>query len=274
MTGPLAVNLDSFSVVIPSRGRANIITPTLALFPRDAVTVVVTEAEEALYRSALPGVAVAAHPASLHGMGQVRQWILDALPQDVIFMIDDDMYGLWSVVGHSPRRLRDPQQILGIVRQAARCAAEAGTPLFGFAQTMDVRNFKAQTPFGLGGFVNGSAMGIVGRDPKLRFDPALPTKQDVDYCLQVLLHYRMIWRDFRFSFGAGGVFNHAGGNASHRTMETVRENTARLKAKWGAAVEINHEVRKTFKRDKQGKLHRHTNISIRRLKGKTPKVDP
>lgn len=245
----LDVDVKDLRVVIPSLGRPDTIGETLALFPPEVVTVCVSQEEAEAYQATCPGVTVLAHPG-LRGLGRTRQWILDTMSESVIFMIDDDLPGCWAVAGNRIRRLRDPHQILGIVRQAARCAAEAGTPLFGFAFNADPRNFKAQSPFAMNGFVTG-AMGFVGRDPRLQFDVAQRTKAEIDYSLQVLLYYRFLWKDTRYSFSASGEFQNSGGNSAFRTLDTVREDILRLKRRWGAMIDTTSERRNRGGRGKK-----------------------
>lgn len=238
------------AIVIPSRGRSRC-QETVRLFPE--VILCVGDDERAAYEKENPGVHVLAHPSDLLGMGRKRQWVLDHVDAETVFMVDDDVTGLYCLVGHQYRPIRDPFSIYNVVEQAARVAGEIGTGLFGFAHTADVRHFRAQSPFGFSGYINGFSFGVIGR--RFRFDQFLDTKQDIDFSLQVLLHDRILWRDERFAFKNSKWFKRVGGMAGIRTAETVARDVARLRLKWGGAVEVNHSERNNRKHQQNVRLH-------------------
>lgn len=250
----------TLQVIIPSRGRYDC-SRTLRLF--EHVSLCVGEDEAPRYQAANPGAELLVHPAEVLGMGRKRQWILEHLDPKAegVFMVDDDVTACMCLVGQTQREITDRRDIAQIVENAASCAREAGTILFGFMYTADTRHFRAYHPISFTGYVNGFAMGILRPPPGqlheagVRFDPLLTTKQDIDFSLQVLLKYRILWKDNRFAFRSGGWFRNVGGMATVRTSATVAANIERLRAKWGEAVQIDH-----YERTGKGK---HQNVKIR-----------
>ena len=96
---------------------------------------------------------------------------------------------------------------------------------------MTYANFR---PFGLDTWVGG-LVGIIGRD--LRYDTSLLLRADIDFCLQSLLHDRIVLVDGRYSFihtrFAGG-----GGNAANRSSERHMREIEYLRRKWGACLSV------------------------------------
>ena len=213
-------------VVIPSRQRVDTIrTHALSLFP-DAL-VCVAQSEAPAYRTVTRQLLV--HPDAVAGIGPLRQWILTNVDDDVVFMVDDDVSGLYSLVGTHRRRLAQPVDIRRVVENTAHCAAGAGARVFGFSQSWDVRKFLPQKPVALTGWVGG-AIGLIGR-PAI-YDTSLLLRADIDACLTSLLKHRLIYRDDRFGF-EHRRFGGTGGNALSRSEAQHAREIAYLKRKWG-----------------------------------------
>jgi hypothetical protein len=203
----------------------------------------------------LPDADFLIHP-NIRGLGKLRQWILDNIAEEVVFMADDDVYEFACMVGSQARNITDPEAIMSVIEQTAWVAKKLGTVVFSYSHTIDTRHFKSNHPFSFTGYANGFQMGIIGRT--IRFDAALDTKQDIDYSLQALLRYRFIWRDMRFAFRNSQWFQRPGGNSTVRTQETVDRDIRRLKMKWGPAVEIDHK-------DRKGRgIHQNVHIRVQR----------
>lgn len=242
-------------IVIPSRRCPALAAKALALAPRALLCI--AESEVAEYQVICGNdVHILAHPDTLLGMGRKRQWILDHVDAEAVFMIDDDVSKVYAIVGQRQRHIRNPGDILQIIRNAAGIAKEIGTACFGFNHTADTRHVSSLKPFALGGYVNGFAFGVVGRS--IRFDEALDTKQDIDFSLQCLQHHRILWKDSRFAFVTREWFTRPGGMAGVRTQESLSRDIARLKARWGSAVEVEH-----FTRSGLGK-HQNVRIQVKR----------
>lgn len=220
-------------VVIPSRKRVEACRHVLRMFP--GALVVVHEDEAADY--GVLGADLLAHPASVAGIAPLKNWILDNVPDETVFIVDDDISALKAMAGRATASavIRDPAAIRQIVENAEQAARVLGTPVFGFNQNGgDVRKFKNQDPFGFSGWVGG-AMGIIGRE--LRFDSQLKLRADIDLCLQAQLKYRCIFADLRFSF-VEQRFNNTGGNAGMRSAERNARELAYLRQKWGKWLSV------------------------------------
>jgi len=201
------------------------------MFP--TATVCVGESEAETY-GAITGKLLV-HPDDVQGIGPLRQWILDNVADETVLMVDDDVYGMYCLVGEHPRELGDdPETVEQAVRQCAQCAKDAGVSVFGFNQAPDVRKFRAFEPFALNGWLGG-VIGFVGR--RLRYERHLLLRADIDVCLKGLLHDRITWTDNRFSFKQRR-FDNKGGNASLRSRERHKHELAYLQGTWGAHLRV------------------------------------
>lgn len=218
-------------VVIPSRERPEVLAKNSAkLFPE--ATICVGEAERGIYTADLPGFEIVTHPDDVRGIGPLKQWILDAFPNDRLVIADDDIKTVYTLAGLNKREIPHPQDVQLILDNAAQAAIDAGTVTFGFNQAWDVRKFRPQNPFMFNAWV-GSVVGYIGRE--IRYDPKLRLRADIDYCLQTMMRYRIVWQDARFSF----IVNRSrmtGGNSASRSAARDKKEREYLKKKWGAYV--------------------------------------
>jgi hypothetical protein len=220
--------------VIPSAGRASTME-THKLFRQSFVCVPESQAEE--YRKYHPSVV--AHPDTVYGMGQKRQWILDNFDDDIIFMADDDieclvyMGGEQGFTGGLRTKVKDPDRIWEVLLNTAHIARDTGTNLFGFNEIADIRKFDYLQPFSTRDRINGFAMGII-KDGQ-RFDPRLVVKQDYDFFLMSLYWKRFIWRDDRYAFLAKHYTN-KGGLCAHRSTNKEIACINILQQKFGKQV--------------------------------------
>lgn len=228
-------------VVIPSKSRVGDCRTALALFP--GATVVVNEEQAQQYE--VLGAPLLAHPKDLWGIGPLKNWILDHVDDECVFIVDDDVYQVRSPVG-SPTRshvIRDPEAIRQFVENTAEIARGIGAPVFGFDQTGgDTRKFRPQDPMRFCGWV-GAAMGIVGRE--IRFDPELRIRADIDFCLTAQLRRRVIVMDGRFSFIHRKRWSYPGGNSLSRSGKRNQAELAYLQRKWGEWITVQNSATTT-----------------------------
>ncbi len=240
------------TVVVPSLGRPNC-RESLALFTDPLLCIPESQAEQ--YRFFNPRTRILVHPDSMIGMARKRQFILDKVSTEAVFMADDDLVAMVSLVGNTTRHIDDPASIFRLLAGTALCAKEAGTVLFGYQHTVDTRHFDAMTPFSFSGYIDGSAFGVVGRDRRLRFDSKLTCSLDIDYSLQVLFHRRILWRDNRFAFSTYNRFRKVGGMSTLRTAATVATDQQILKAKWGPAIDFDRYKRRGKAKQQNIRIH-------------------
>jgi hypothetical protein len=224
---------NSLRVVIPSRAREQILVDNaLKLFPYATVTV--AESEMASYARYVNRDQLVAHPDKVTGIAPIRQWILDNFDDEAILMADDDVYKVVSLVAIVPVPLKRPGDIAQLVENAATCAKAAGSPVFGFDQSFDVRKFNPLKPFSFNAW-SGGVIGFIGRE--LRYDTNLRLRADIDFCMQALLKKRITYQDCRISF-KHKRFGLIGGNAINRSEDRNRQEIEYLKRKWGRFLTI------------------------------------
>jgi hypothetical protein len=212
-------------IVIPSKGRASAIgSKALRLFP-DA-TLCVGDDEVDAYGNLSQNLLV--HPAGVVGIGPIRQWVLDNVEDRCVVMVDDDVTHIYSQVGFHKRRIEDADTARAIVERLAILAADAGVRIFGFQQAARPLGHANFRPFSLNTWVGG-LVGIIGRE--LRYDTTLLLRADIDFCLQSLLHDRIILVDGRYSF-IHTRFGGAGGNVRQRSAERHEQEIRYLIKKW------------------------------------------
>lgn len=218
-------------IVIPSKGRARILgEKALRLFP-DA-TVCVGHDEVDAYARVSSNLLV--HPASVVGIGPLRQWVLDHVQDRCVVMVDDDVTHVYSQVGFHKRRIEDADTARAIVERLAVLAADAGVRVFGFQQAARPLTYANFRPFSLNTWVGG-VVGIIGRE--LRYDTSLLLRADIDFCLQSLVRDRFVLVDGRYSF-IHTRFAGSGGNARQRSAERHEQEIRYLKRKWGPYLDV------------------------------------
>ena len=217
-------------IVIPSKGRAQTLAEkALRLFPDALVCVGDDEVEP--YRKVTSNLLV--HPASVVGIGPLRQWVLDHVKDPCVVQVDDDVTHVYSQVGFHKWRIEDADTARAIVERLAILAADAGARVFGFQQAARPLTYANFRPFSLNTWVGG-VVGIIGRE--LRFDTSLLLRADIDFCLQSLMRDRFVLVDGRYSF-IHTRFAGKGGNARQRSAERHAREIAYLKRKWGPYLE-------------------------------------
>lgn len=227
--------MKSLAVVIPSKGRADIISEnSLRLFP-DA-TICVPGNEIDAYSKALSKhkrMHLIAHPPKLATLGAVRNWILENVKAHTLIMVDDDLKSLRAMAGWHARDYVDPVIIQACLENTVACAKEAGAALFGFNRSPNTQHFRPYQPIRLDSWV-ARVMGFIDR-PELRFDDKLGLYDSIDICLQSLLKQRIIWMDCRWSFVLNSA-ELAAGVAERRTKEHEDDERDYLETKWGSYI--------------------------------------
>lgn len=250
-------------VVIPSRKRSHIIKKCVSLF-YDPI-VVVYDSEFETYKKVLPDIRVLSVPDTTNRLVGKRQWIMDNIYEESILQVDDDVEGMYCLVGHRSRRIEDKDMIADIIEQTARNCHEAGTVLWSFAHTTLPRECDPKHPITITGHVPGHAMGFITEEfnKYYRFDQRNQTKIDVDISMQVLARHRFIWRDCRFCLNAPDFLGTEGGSAGIRTFDMEQNDIRILQEKYGEKfIHVDHFSRK--KNAAQGHKHKHIFVRVRR----------
>lgn len=221
-------------VLIPTHKRAGNVPTLKVIHP---ASLVVAESEVDDYRRAHPKADIIAHPDSIIGLAPKRQWIYERFGN--VFMLDDDIQQLMrlylaTMVSTKATRLT-PNEAFELVQWCGNTARLAGCFLFGFSKDPNPLLYRPFAPIKLTGMVNGCALGLL-EGSKLRFTPETTAVEDFWISgLNAHLH-RKAFIDRRFCFVQKGTFQAAGGQSSHRTLETERRDTLFLRRCFGSAI--------------------------------------
>jgi hypothetical protein len=197
----------------------------------------VRESEAAHYRAR--GFEVVIQPEGATGnMARVRNAILDhakAEKADAVIMLDDDVTGVSIWTGRTKhQRALASAEIQEFGERLAVYARDAEAPVFGINLVADRGAYRTFKPFSLTKVVLGTFMGVL-LPTDLRFDPALPLKEDYDFCLQALNRHRRILRADYACYHTVHV-TIPGGCAIVRTAGVEASQYAALLAKWGPTI--------------------------------------
>lgn len=210
-------------VAIPSKGRAGDIS-SHRLIPSG--TLYVPEGEAPAYQKLYPNVVGV--PLEVRGITATRNWILDAVDDRHIVMIDDDVVKAgWHETGsithkwHSmaeARWLKEWHRLFDVTE-------DLQYHLWGVENTGDFIAAFPNRPFIFHTYVTASCMGII--NDGIRFDPEFPVKEDYELCL------RMIRQDggivgARYLFWQNQHWTKAGGCRDYRTQEMEQDCIERL----------------------------------------------
>jgi len=174
------------------------------------------------------------------GMSAIRNHILDAVEDNHVLMIDDDIGYIGGFEGEDHYRLSE-SDVYHLVENGFRMAEDMGTKLWGVNLQKDKKFYREYSPFSLSSVILGPFMGII-KDPEIRFDERLGLKEDYDYSLQVLKKYRKILRFNKYHYQAEHIDNE-GGATTYRTLKEEREQAKLFQEKWGEdIVKIREET--------------------------------
>ena len=158
--------------------------------------------------------------------------ILDRSPRKWTLILDDDItkIGMWE---GGKRHWLSPEQIASMILHHFELADDLGVRLWGINVNQDPSGYRAFCPFNLLAPILGPFNGHL--NPELRYDPAIPAKEDYDFWLQNIQKYHRTLRVNKYHY----VHDHGskpGGFVSMRTAEVERTCTEKLIKKWGASV--------------------------------------
>jgi hypothetical protein len=218
-------------IAIPTYHRVDNVT-TIDLF--DDPVLFVDSFELEAYKKKYPSVKIVEFKGGT-GIVEKRNAMLDygrAEKYDAIWEIDDDFLGIVSFSSGFVERSFDKALIYQVIERMAVMARDCGTPLFITSQVADIRKYKRSEPFSLFATMKLGAHGLF-LDNDLRYDNRISLKEDIDMCLQVLMDYRVLFQENRYSFICQPTMNTKGGCASYRTLENEKNSLDILRRKWG-----------------------------------------
>ncbi len=215
-----------FDILSPSYQRAE--TCTTQKYLPDCTYVVARSEKRAYVKN---GHRVIAVPNTVQGnVCRVRNWILDHF--DKVLILDDDIrrFGRWN---EQENHKLDTAEAMEFIEHAFNLARELGAKMWGMNLLPDKGAYREYTPFAFRSVILGPVQGFTGLD--LRYDEALPLKEDYDLSLQVLNKYRRTLR-FNFMHYVCAQHSNVGGCATYRTMDRERKQFYELQKKWGSDI--------------------------------------
>lgn len=175
-------------------------------------------------------------------VSKIRNYILDHAESDKIVMLDDDMthIGRWNKQKIS--KLTAPE-VEEFCEHGFMLADELGVKYWGMNLLPDKGAYREYTPLSMKSPVLGPFQAFNGLD--LRYDEALPLKEDYDLSLQVLNKYR---KTLRFNAYHYSVKQHTntGGCANYRTRQKEMQQFELLQKKWGSKIVSQDKHAKGF----------------------------
>lgn len=221
---------DKIVVVSPSYKRGKELVPVAKYLPSVVVAVHEFEAEE--YRKS--GHTVKVIPDAVRGnMARVRNWIVETYAgARGVVMLDDDVSGIMVWENQRERKLT-AEEVGEFLEHGFTMAEQWGAYLWGINMVYDKGAYREMIPFCTVRPVLGTFCGI--RPNSIRYDEALPLKEDYDYAIQHLNKYRIILRFNKYCYVCGHN-DRVGGCATYRTIRRERENFEILQKKWGSNI--------------------------------------
>lgn len=172
-------------------------------------------------------------PNSAQGsVARIRNYILDNAGTDRIVMLDDDL----SKIARWEKQTQidlEADEVQEFCEMGFDLAEQLDVRYWGMNLLPDKGAYREYTPFAFKSCILGPFQAFNKLD--LRYDEALPLKEDYDLSLQVLNKYR---KTLRFNAYHYVVKQHTnpGGCADYRTMEREREQLQLLQMKWGTEI--------------------------------------
>ncbi len=250
-----------YVIVVPSRRRVHNMPVLRSLLPTAVVTV--DETELADYSGAVPDDKLVPHPTfqpTANGgvVAMIRNWVLEQFDNDIVVFVDDDFVGIQTLFG-SRRRIVHPEEILGVLENAARNTRDLGLSCFCFCRTANALQLREHLPIVPTQMV-AACFGIMGPARRRKYDPQMGCRADLDWSMTTLLEDRCVYADVRFYFDVGLSGAGAGGGVGLVTPRRMEASSALLRKKWGKHLsEPRSDGRSNLKRGK-----RRMNMRVRR----------
>lgn len=221
-----------YVIFVPSRKRAHNMPVIRSLLPSAIICVDETEADD--YRPVVPADKLLLHPP-MTGLFAVINWAQEHFTNAILIEVDDDFCGVQVNTG-SKRFIRDPDEILAILENAARACMDLGLTAFCFSRTPNTTVIRPDVRPLVPVQSVCVAFGIMGAARHRKYNTEFVGRGDVDWTLQTLFEDRCVYADIRFFFDSGDIFGGRGGNVWLVTPEVFERTSRALIKKWGKSV--------------------------------------
>lgn len=176
-------------------------------------------------------------PKGVQGnVSRVRNYILDsefAKGVDAVAIVDDDLRGICYWEKTKVGRLKT-EHLLVWLEKYTNVAKGFGARFWGLLPGNDKQSYREYTPFSTTSFVGGPFQCVL-KENELRYDEALPLKEDYDFTIQNLNKYRVVFRLNKF-FNDCRQAEQPGGCATIRNYDKEAEQLVLLTKKWGSQI--------------------------------------
>lgn len=223
---------EKFFVAIPTYKRVGNVH-SLKLFPN--ATLFCNYGELADYKKEYPKAKIVECPPEIIGLTKKLNFIIEYCEKKKIkrlLKVDDDFIKFVSFIGGTHKEITDLDYLNAVIERLFIMCEDAGTRLFTFAPTADVRRYEGAMPFRLFSSIKIGIYGMVIGDG-YRFDERFLLKQDVDCALDTALKYKHFFVENRYSFAFKETMKNVGGCAEYRNNAKEQEMISLLRAKWG-----------------------------------------
>ena len=229
----------NISVCCPSYKRPRV--KTLDYLPFCKVYVDHKEYEEYVSNNK-EGANIISCPEGIQGnVARIRNYILDTEftnGADAVVLLDDDLSGVFKFTVASNnfgyvQEIITAEQFMPWVEKYTRLCSEFGYKLWGVNCNFDKLSYKHYSPFSTLSVVLGPFCCHLKND--IRYDEALPLKEDYDMAIQHLNKYRGILRLNGFHYVCAQSTN-KGGCAVMRNQRREKEQFELLQKKWGSQI--------------------------------------
>lgn len=230
------------TICCPSYRRPKV--ETLEAYPHTRVYVAEGELQE--YLEANPeGSDIVAVPNEVQGnLCRVRNYILDTEFEngaDGVLIIDDDMQAICrheSVEAEHgrfgyARHVLDEAELHQFVAEGMALCEEWGYKFWGVNCVLDPKAYNQYSPFSTTKYIGGPFQAHLPNE--IRYDEALPLKEDYDITLQHLRENGGVLR-FNAYYYVCKQAEQEGGCASYRNVKREKEQFELLQRKWGSKI--------------------------------------
>lgn len=224
-----------FALGIPSRHRQNLIVQSPFL---PIANVYVREDEFDVYAKHFLDNHVEVGALHAHNepayMNYGTKVLFDPDNEHFYFTIDDDLHGLRNMFTRIVARMpvRELQKIVDIWTRDYIIAADIPTGLFIYSNARTPKERSSFYPFSVRNWGPGAMMGIL--DPTIEVDVNVMDKFDIDYCLQMIAKWKVIWQDNRYTFWSTIAERPPGGFGELRVEAGQTRAIAYLQRKWAS----------------------------------------
>lgn len=219
---------------IPSKGRAGKVK-TLKHLPFGVLFV--PEYDASVYQSAYPQSTVRGVPASVKGITQTRNWILDNVDDDDVVMVDDDVKacGYVRVDDQSVKHCKiKPETWQRESAKLFELARSVGFRLWGVATQGAARSVYPYKPFLWRSYVTASFCGLC-RESGIRFDESFRVKEDYELNLRCIVEDGGVVAA-RHIYWENSHWGDDGGCKDYRTQSMEQDAIDMLKKKYPSMV--------------------------------------